>query len=161
MASSCDSLPRQHCSCSVRSRQVVAFDTTAFTARNVMPCLDNRNVANSHPSTKREPPMLVRNQEIELLKTRLPKVISPAAHGVIDYAHAAFFFTVGLLSRRSNKGAARAAFAASGFILAQSLLTDYRFGWKPLISFETHGKMDSVFASSSWLIPVLFGFHGT
>ncbi len=105
--------------------------------------------------------MLVRNQQIELLKTRLPKVISPAAHGVIDYAHAAFFFTVGLLSSRSNKGAARAAFATSGFILAQALLTDYRFGWKPLITFETHGKMDSVFASSSWLIPILFGFYGT
>jgi hypothetical protein len=105
--------------------------------------------------------MRVRNQEMELLKTRLPKVISPAAHGVIDYAHAVFFFTVGLLTNRSNKGAARAAFATSGFILAQAMLTDYRFGWKPVIAFETHGKMDSVFASSSWLIPVLFGFHGT
>lgn len=105
--------------------------------------------------------MPFRNQEIELLKTRLPKVISPAAHGVIDYAQAAFFFALGLLSSRSNKGAARAAFATSGFILAQSLLTDYRFGWKPLISFETHGKIDSIFASGSWLIPVLFDFQGT
>ena len=105
--------------------------------------------------------MPFRHQELELLKTRLPKVITPAAHGVIDYAHAAFFFTVGLLYRRSNKGAARAAFATSGFILAQSLLTDYRFGWKPLLSFEAHGKIDSVFASTSWLIPLLFGFEGT
>ena len=105
--------------------------------------------------------MPFRNNEIELLKTRLPKVISPAAHGMIDYAHSAFFFTLGLLCSRSNKNAARAAFATSGFILAQSLLTDYRFGWKPLISFETHGKMDSIFASGSWLIPVLLGFQGT
>jgi uncharacterized PurR-regulated membrane protein YhhQ (DUF165 family) len=82
----------------------------------------------------------------------IPKVISPTVHGMIDYCHAAFFFTVGLVCSRShNKAAARAAFATSGFILVQSLLTDYRFGAKPVFSFETHGKMDAVFASSSWI----------
>ena len=92
----------------------------------------------------------------------LPKVITPTMHGIIDYCHAAFFFTVGLLCARSqNKAAARAAYATSGFILVQSLLTDYRFGAKPLISFKTHGKMDAVFASSSWMLPLIFGFKGT
>ena len=92
----------------------------------------------------------------------LPKVISPAVHGIIDYCHAAFFFTVGVLCSRSrNKAAARAAFATSGFILVQSLLTDYRFGAKPVFSFETHGKMDAVFASTSWTLPLLFGFTDT
>jgi hypothetical protein len=92
----------------------------------------------------------------------IPKVISPTVHGMIDYCHAAFFFTVGLVCSRShNKAAARAAFATSGFILVQSLLTDYRFGAKPVFSFETHGKMDAVFASSSWMVPLLFGFRDT
>jgi hypothetical protein len=95
------------------------------------------------------------------LETKLPKVISPTAHGVIDYAHAAFFFTVGLVCRRSNKRAAWAAFATGGFILVESLFTDYRFGAKPVIPFETHGKMDSVFAASSWMMPSIFGFKGT
>jgi hypothetical protein len=95
------------------------------------------------------------------LESGLPKVISPTVHGVIDYSHAAFFFTVGLACCRSNKRAAWAAFATSGFILVQSLLTDYRFGAKPVISFETHGKMDAVFASSSWMVPMLAGFRGT
>jgi hypothetical protein len=101
------------------------------------------------------------NQATNLLKTRLPKVIGPTTHGVIDYAQSAFFFTVGVLCSRSNKRAAAAAFATSGFILAQSLLTDYPFGAKPVISFETHGKMDSAFASGSWIVPLLFGFRGT
>src|ERR1700761_6839573 len=92
----------------------------------------------------------------------VPKVISPTAHGIIDYCHAAFFFTIGVLCARShNKAAARAAFATSGFILVQSLLTDYRFGAKPVFSFETHGKMDTVFATSSWMLPLLFGFKDT
>ena len=101
------------------------------------------------------------NTSLDTLETRLPKPISPTAHGIIDYAHSAFFLTVGLVCSRSNKRAAAAAFATSGFILAQSLLTDYRFGAKPVISFETHGKMDSVFAASSWLIPRIFGFKET
>ena len=99
--------------------------------------------------------------DLATLEAELPKVISPTAHGVIDYAHAAFFFTIGMVCRRSNKRAAAAAFGTSGFILAQSLLTDYRYGAKPVLSFETHGKMDSVFAAGSWLIPQLFGFKGT
>lgn len=93
--------------------------------------------------------------------TGIPKVISPRVHGIIDYAHATFFFTLGLLCRKSNKAASNAAFATSGFILAQSLLTDYRYGVKPVISFGTHGKMDTVFASTSWMVPLLFGFKGT
>jgi hypothetical protein len=107
---------------------------------------------------------LTRNR-LDMLESKVPKVISPTAHGIIDYAHAAFFFAMGVLCRRSHKRATRraasAAFATSGFILAQSLLTDYRFGVKPLVPFETHGKMDATFASSSWLIPRLFGFRGT
>ena len=92
----------------------------------------------------------------------LPKPISPTVHGIIDYCHAAFFFTVGVLCARThNKPAALAAFSTSGFILVQSLLTDYRFGAKPVFSFETHGKMDTVFASTSWMLPLLFGFKDT
>ena len=105
--------------------------------------------------------MALMNQATNLLKTKLPKVISPTTHGVIDYAHAAFFLAVGLLCSRSNKRAAAAAFATSGYILGGALLTDYRYGLKPVIPFETHGQMDSIFASSSWMVPLAFGFRGT
>lgn len=101
------------------------------------------------------------NAGLNTLETKLPKVINSTTHGLIDYGHAAFFLGLGLLCSRSNKPAASAAFATGGFILVQSLLTDYRFGAKPVIPFETHGKMDAVFASSSWLIPRIFGFTGT
>ena len=89
------------------------------------------------------------------------KIISPTAHGVIDYAHAAFFCTMGLLYLRSNKQAAAAAFTTSGFVLVQSLLTDYSLGAKPVLSFETHGKLDAAFAAGSWLMSALFDFAGT
>jgi hypothetical protein len=105
--------------------------------------------------------MSLTNLGLNTLETKLPKVISPTVHGIVDYSHAAFFFIVGVCCGRSNKRAASAAFVTSGFILTQSLLTDYRFGVKPVLSFETHGKIDSVFASSSWLIPRIFGFQKT
>ena len=89
------------------------------------------------------------------------KVISPKIHGFIDYGHAAFFLGFGLLCRRRNKAASNAALATGAFVLVQSLLTDYPLGVKPVISFETHGKMDGAFAASSWLVPKLFGFSDT
>ncbi len=95
------------------------------------------------------------------VSTHLPKVINPRVHGMIDYGHAAFFFGFALLCRRENKAAAMAALGTGAFILVQSLLTDYPMGVKPVISFETHGKMDAAFASSSWVIPKLCGFAGT
>jgi hypothetical protein len=104
---------------------------------------------------------LLLNTNPDLLETKSRRPISATAHGIIDYAHAAFFFTVGACCSRSNKRAASAAFMTSGFILVQSLFTDYRLGVKPVLSFETHGKMDAVFAATSWLIPQLFGFQGT
>lgn len=110
---------------------------------------------------RREQYSASRSEQSSQSNGMIPKVISPTVHGIIDYAHATFFFTVGLICRKSNKAASSAAFATSGFILAQSLLTDYRFGVKPVISFETHGKMDTVFAGTSWMMPLLFGFKGT
>lgn len=89
------------------------------------------------------------------------KIITAKVHGFIDYGHAAFFLGLGLLVRGRNKAASNAALATGAFVLVQSLLTDYPLGLKPVISFETHGKMDAAFASSSWLVPKLFGFSDT
>jgi hypothetical protein len=91
----------------------------------------------------------------------LPKAIGPREHGMIDYADIALFFGVALLCRKINRPAAIAALGTGTFILVQSLLTDYPLGVTPVISFETHGKMDAAFASGSWMIPKVFGFSGT
>jgi hypothetical protein len=89
------------------------------------------------------------------------KVISPRMHGVIDYAHAAFFLGMALACRKRNKPAAAAALGTGALLLAQALLTDYPLGAKPVIPFALHGKMDAAFASASWAIPKVFGFSGT
>ena len=95
------------------------------------------------------------------VQKRLPKVISPKAHGFIDYSHAAFFFGLALFARKRNPRAAVAAACTGSFVLVQSLLTDYALGAKHVIPFAVHGQMDTGFASASWAVPRLAGFHGT
>lgn len=95
------------------------------------------------------------------IETRLPKVISPTAHGVIDYSHAAFFAGMAALCWKKNRPAAIAAAGTSAFILVQSLLTDYKLGVKHVIPFAVHGKMDAGFAAASLAVPSAFGFGGT
>ncbi len=94
-------------------------------------------------------------------KYQIPKPISAKAHGFIDYGHAAFFFGMALVCRKKNPRAAVAALVTGGFVLVQSLLTDYPLGAKPALSFNTHGKMDAAFVPSSAFLPEIFGFRGT
>ena len=98
---------------------------------------------------------------LSLLENRLPKVIDARTHGIIDYGHATFFLSMALLCRKRTPPAAAAALVTGLFVLAESLLTDYPLGAKPVLSFETHGRLDGGFAGSSLAVPKLFGFEGT
>jgi hypothetical protein len=105
--------------------------------------------------------MFSQTDVLNAVESRLPKVIDARTHGVIDYCHSAFFFGVALLCRKSNPRAATAAAITSAFVLVQSLLTDYPLGAKPVLSFQTHGRMDAGFAASSMAVPRIFGFDST
>ncbi len=98
---------------------------------------------------------------VEKLETRLPKVIDARTHGVIDYFHAAFFFGVAWMCRKSNRRAAIAATVTGSYILGGALLTDYPLGAAKFIPFEMHGKMDAAFAAASLFVPRALGFEGT
>ena len=95
------------------------------------------------------------------IQQRLPKVIDARTHGIIDYAYASLFLGCAVFLRKENPRAAWAALGTGAFIVTQALLTDYPMGVQPLISFETHGKLDAGFAAASPFIPKLFGFGNT
>ncbi len=95
------------------------------------------------------------------LEARLPKVISPQIHGIIDYSHAVFFATVAAVCWKRNRPAALAAATTSALVLVESLLTDYKYGVRKVIPFSVHGQMDGGFAAASLAIPKAFGFEGT
>ncbi len=98
---------------------------------------------------------------IPVNKKLIPKIINARTHGIIDYCHAAFFLTLGFILLKSNKRAAAGALTTGSIVLVQSLLTDYPLGIKPVISFETHGKLDAAFAAVSFFVPDIFRFPYT
>jgi hypothetical protein len=95
------------------------------------------------------------------MEDRLPKLISPKTHGIIDYCHAAFFATLAIVTWKSNRRAAVAAASTSALVLGQSLLTDYKYGAAKVMPFSVHGQLDGGFAALSLGIPKIFGFEDT
>jgi len=95
------------------------------------------------------------------LQKRLPKVLTPAVHGLIDYAQAGFFLCAGVFLWKRNRAASLAALTMGGAMVAESWITDYPLGVEPILSFETHGKVDAALASACLVAPQLLGFGET
>ncbi len=95
---------------------------------------------------------------VKALSNRLPKVISPKTHAIIDYAVAGSFFLMGGLMWRSNKRAAIASCACGAAETAIAMLTDYPGGVVRVISFETHGKIDAGTSGAVAMLPTILGF---
>ena len=95
---------------------------------------------------------------MNMMKDRVPKVIGPKAHAVIDYAVAGSFFAMGAFFWSRHKRAAISSFICGGAVTINSVLTDYPGGvWKKL-SFETHGKVDAGLVGAAGSMPGLMGF---
>jgi len=90
---------------------------------------------------------------------KLPKVIKPKTHAVLDYAVAGAFFTMAAFFWKRNKRAAIGAMVCGGTTVATSLLTDYPGGVKPVISFDTHGKIDAGMAGLTATMPSFLAFN--
>ena len=102
--------------------------------------------------------MALTDMATRAMTERLPKVIKPKAHAVLDYAMAGALFTLGAFFWKRNKRAAIAAMACGGATVATSLLTDYPGGIKPMISFETHGRIDAGMAGLTATMPTFLAF---
>ena len=92
---------------------------------------------------------------------RLPTVISPRAHAIIDYATAAAFLAMGGLFWRSNRRAALASLICGGSELLIGSATNYPGGLGGDISFPLHGRIDLGLAAMIGTMPVFFGFEDT
>lgn len=89
---------------------------------------------------------------------RLPKVINPTQHAIIDYALAATFFTAGAVLFKRHRRAGISAFLCGGAATVNSIITDYPGGLFQLINFETHGQVDAGLAGMTAAMPRLMGF---
>ena len=97
---------------------------------------------------------------VEAVGNRLPKVISPKVHAIIDYATIGSFILMGALFWKNNKRAAIAAWSCGAVEATTTLLTDFPGGVTDVISFETHGKVDAAMAGAVASLPNILGFGG-
>jgi hypothetical protein len=94
------------------------------------------------------------------LTRRLPKLISPKTHAIVDYATIGAFLVAGAVFWRTNRPAARAALVCAGAELALNLLTDYPGGVTKTVGFPVHGKVDLGLAALTATMPELLNFRG-
>jgi hypothetical protein len=103
--------------------------------------------------------MPVLQKSVAALANKMPKVITPKAHAIADYATiGAFGLLAGLFWRR-NKHAAISAIVCAGAELATTLLTDFPGGVTDAISLPTHVKIDYGVAAAASALPSFMGFE--
>ncbi len=96
---------------------------------------------------------------VALAAGRMPQVLKPRGHAVVDYVMAGMFFTATALYWRRNKRAAISSLICGGISTANSLLTDFPGGVWKVISFQTHGKLDAGLAALSATMPQFMSFE--
>ena len=96
---------------------------------------------------------------VQMLSNWAPKVISPKAHAIIDYAVVAGgFFLIGALAWRKHKHAAISSIILGAAETGVAMITDFPGGVAPLISFDTHLKLDAGLSAVTATMPNLMGF---
>lgn len=102
--------------------------------------------------------MSLTRKGVALFGKRLPKVIGPRTHAVIDYAVAGAFFSIGILFWSRNKRAAIGALICGTVTALNSVVTDYPGGiWKEM-SYQNHGRVDAGLAGLTAAMPNMLDF---
>ncbi|HEV2962815.1 MAG TPA: hypothetical protein VG649_13380 [Candidatus Angelobacter sp.] len=102
--------------------------------------------------------MALVEQAVRLMTKKLPKVISPRTHAIIDYAMIGTFILMGSLFWKKNRKAAIAAFSFAAAEANIVLLTDFPGGVTDVIRFETHGRIDRTLAVVTAILPDTLNF---
>jgi len=89
---------------------------------------------------------------------RMPKVINPTTHAVMDYFVAGSFLLEAALLWKRHRRAGAASLICGGAALANALVTDYPGGVFRKISYRTHGQNDAAIAGFAASAPRLLGF---
>lgn len=103
---------------------------------------------------------LVEKMSAALTQPGATKVLKPLPHGVIDYAWAGTMMAAPWLFgfSRNRKATTNAVVSGAG-ILALSLMTKYPLGAVKVVSFPTHGVIETVAGVATAAAPWLMGFR--
>lgn len=96
----------------------------------------------------------------KIVARKMPKLIHPTAHAVLDYAIAGSFLLNAYRLWKRHRRAAAGSLICGAATLANALVTDYPGGAFRLISYRAHGRNDSAIAGFAASAPRLLGFAG-
>ena len=102
--------------------------------------------------------MPVLQKGVAAVANRMPKVISPTAHAIIDYITIAGWISIAAMTWKRDKRAGISALICAGAELGTVLMTDFPGGVAKVISFPTHGKIDMGLAATASAMPSFMGF---
>ena len=90
---------------------------------------------------------------------KMPKMIDPTTHAILDYAVAGTFLIMGIRFWRRSKRAAIGSLLCGGAAAANIALTDYPGGARKLLSYKAHGRVDAGLAGVTAAVPRLLRFE--
>jgi hypothetical protein len=99
------------------------------------------------------------NRLVKMVASPIPRMVTPKAHAMIDYASVGLFLGTTAWFWRRNRRAAIASLICGGAELAIMLLTDYPGGVTRFISFRTHREMDYGLAAIVATMPESLAFE--
>jgi hypothetical protein len=88
---------------------------------------------------------------------KMPKVITPGTHAVLDYAVAGAFLVMGMRLWKRNRRAALGSLTCGAAAAINSMLTDYPGGVFRVIDYSTHGRVDAGLAAITAAAPRFLG----
>ncbi len=89
---------------------------------------------------------------------RMPKLITPTTHAVLDYVVAGIFLAMGARLWKRNRRAAVGSLVCGGATALNAMVTDYPGGVVRAIDYNTHGRIDAGLAAMTASAPRLLGF---
>jgi len=104
--------------------------------------------------------MPLAHRAVSMVTERMPKVVDPKTHAVLDYVLGGACLALGAFLWGRNKRAAMAATMCGAATLANAMLTDYPGGVRKTYSYQTHGRIDAGLAGLTATMPAFFAFRG-
>lgn len=102
--------------------------------------------------------MPILQKGVHALSGRIPKVLSPTAHAIADYATLGGFVLMGILFWKHRRRAAIASLGCATAEAANILLSDSPGSLTGAISAETHGHIDFALATAASSLPGFLKF---
>ena len=99
--------------------------------------------------------MTLLRKGLRMAVSKMPKMIDPSTHAVLDYAVTGAFLIMGIRFWKRSKRAAIGSLLCGGAAAANIALTDYPGGARKVLSYKAHGHVDAALASVTAAVPRL------